>query len=218
VEEQAKGPVLNPIEMALASEAEAVAILRSIAGYAPLFRAAFPDEADPITFDNMALAIGAFERRLVTPSPLDAFMAGDLDALSPEQVRGLQAFLDVGCISRHAGPVVGGAMFQKLGLVHPDPTEELRRFKVTGNAADRFVFKIPSLRSIKETGPYFHDGSIESLDEAVRRMAHDQLGQEFTDAQVAEIVAFLGALTGQVDAAYVAPPELPSKAGVGTGD
>jgi cytochrome c peroxidase len=210
VEAQAKGPILNPIEMAMPSEAAVLAVLRSIPGYTPAFEAAFPGEADPITYDNLALAIGAFERGLVTPAPLDAFISGDAEALTPVQQAGLQRFIDTGCTTCHVGPAIGGGMYQKLGQVKPYATKDPGRFDVTGNEADRGAFKVPSLRNVAETGPWFHDGSIASLPEAVRLMARHQLGTELDDAAVREIVAFLGALTGTVDAAYVARPALPA--------
>lgn len=209
VEEQAKGPVLNPVEMAMPSEAAVVAVLRSIPGYVQAFGAAFPGEADPVSYDNMARAIGAFERRLMTPGRLDAFMAGDHAALSEQERRGLAAFLSVGCTTCHNGPAVGGGMYQKLGLVHPYETADTGREKITGQAADRHVFKVPSLRNVAQTGPWFHDGKITTLDEAVRLMGYHQLGVELTSDQISDIVAFLGALTGEVDAAYIARPTLP---------
>ncbi len=209
VEEQAKGPVLNPIEMAMPSEEATVALLKSIPGYAPLFAEAFPNQPDPITYDNMARAIGAFERKLVTPGRFDAFLAGDEGALSDTEVAGLELFMQAGCISCHVGPTVGGTLFQKLGLVKPYPTKDTGRFEVTGNEADRFVFKVPSLRNVARTAPYFHDGSIATLDDAIRTMGQYQLGRSFTDAETASIRAFLGSLTGDVDATYIARPTLP---------
>jgi cytochrome c peroxidase len=212
VEEQAKGPVLNPVEMAMPSEAEVIARLEAIPGYKPLFNAAFPGQADPITFDNVALAIAAFERKLVTPGPFDAFLQGDDAALTSAQLQGLQTFIDTGCITCHNGATVGGQMFQKLGLVIPYETKDTGREKLTGNPAERFVFKVPSLRNVAKTQPYFHDGSIATLDQAIRLMAHHQLGKQLDDAQIASIAAFLEALTGQVDASYIAKPELPPDA------
>ncbi len=210
VEEQAKGPVLNPIEMAMPSEARAVEVLRSIPGYALLFAEAFPGDPDPVTYDNMARAIGAFERRLLTPSRFDDFMAGQLDALSERERAGLALFIEVGCISCHNGVAVGGGLFQKLGAVKPYATEDPGRFGVTGDEKDRGVFKVPSLRNVAHTGPYFHDGSIASLDEVVRIMAAHQLGRELDADPVGAIEAFLKSLTGRVDAGYVARPELPA--------
>ena len=212
VEEQAKGPVLNPIEMAMPSEAEVLARLKAIPGYPPLFAAAFPGQPDPISFDNFALAVGAFERKLLTPGPFDAFLKGDDAALSADQRAGLAAFMDTGCITCHNGATVGGKMFQKLGLVEPYETKDTGRQKLTNNPADAFVFKVPSLRNVAETGPWFHDGSITSLDEALRLMARHQLGKQLTDPQIASIRSFLEALTGTVDTAYVAKPELPPDA------
>ncbi len=209
VEAQAKGPVLNPVEMAMPAETDVVGVLKSIPGYAPLFAAAFPGEADPITYDNMARAIGAFERRLITPGRFDAFLAGDDAALSAAEQRGLAVFLDTGCTSCHFGATLGGQMYQKLGLVEAYPTEDVGRAKVTGAEADNFFFKVPSLRNVAETGPYFHDGSVATLREAVTLMARHQLGKTLAEADAADLLAFLGALTGSIDPAYVAVPPLP---------
>ena len=209
VEEQAKGPVLNPIEMAMPGEAQVVAVLRSIPGYTPLFEAAFPDDPDPIDYDNMARAIGAFERRLLTPSPFDAFLAGDAAALDADERLGLETFMNVGCSTCHNGAIVGGNSYRKLGLVKPYPTADPGRFRVTAREADRGVFKVPSLRNIDETGPYFHDGSIEDLEDAVTRMGEHQLGKALSDDEVWTILAFLESLTGSIDADYVAEPTLP---------
>jgi len=209
VEEQAKGPVLNPVEMAMPSEDATVAVLRSIPGYAPLFAAAFPGEKDPITYDNMARAIGAFERRLVTPSAFDRFLEGDVKALTPQQLGGLDTFMSVGCITCHNGAGVGGGMYQKVGLVHEYPTQDIGRAKITKNDADEFFFKVPSLRNVVLTGPYFHDGKVTTVEEAVRLMGWHQLGKELTPEQVKSITAFLGSLTGRPDPAYIAKPKLP---------
>lgn len=209
VEEQAKGPVLNPIEMAMASEETVVRTLESIPGYAPLFRAAFPNDPSPITYDHMAQAIGAFERRLVTPSRFDRFQKGDLDALSDAELHGLVLFISTGCISCHNRATFGGTTYQKLGVVKPYPTEDPGRFALTGNELERHVFKVPSLRNIAETGPYFHDGQVATLEEAVRLMAYHQLGRELPQDDLDAIAIFLGSLTGQIDPDYTAAPELP---------
>lgn len=209
VEEQAKGPPLNPIEMAMPDASSVEVVLRSIPGYVPLFAAAFPSDEPPITFDNMARAIGAFERRLFTPAPFDAFLQGDDDALDAAQLAGLERFMDTGCITCHTGAVFGGTMFQKIGVVYPYEDDDMGRFEVTGEESDRQVFKVPSLRNVARTGPWFHNGEVERLDEAIALMAHHQLGVDLDPASVDQIAAFLGALTGQVDAQYVAPPELP---------
>ena len=209
VEAQAKGPVLNPVEMAVPDEATAVKTLKSIPAYPEMFQKAFPGQDDPVTFDNMATAIGAFERGLVTPAPFDAFLKGDEKALTDAQLAGLSTFMDTGCTACHSGVAVGGQGYFKLGMVVPYETKDEGRKEVTGNDADLHVFKAPSLRNITLTGPYFHDGSIKSLDEAVKLMAKHQLGKELKDEEVKSIVTFLGALEGKVDAAYVKAPELP---------
>jgi cytochrome c peroxidase len=207
VEEQAKGPILNPVEMAMPSEEEVMARLRAIPEYVQAFEAAFPDDPNPMTYDNVAKAIGAFERGLVTPSRWDAYLAGDDDALTPEEKEGLETSLDAGCQGCHAGTYVGGNLFQRLGAVEPWPRQDdPGRFAVTGVEADRMLFKVPSLRNVAVTGPYYHDGSVRSLAEAVRLMGRHQLGRELTSEQVSSIVAYLSALTGEIPAAYVAPP------------
>jgi cytochrome c peroxidase len=210
IEAQAKGPILNPVEMAMASPEEVVAKLLTIQGYEPLFRKAFPGTAHPITFDNVALAIGAFERKLVTPSRWDRFMAGDENALTGEEKAGHEEFVKNGCTSCHNGIYVGGAMFQQLGAKHPWPTEtDLGRLQVTKNAADRMRFKVPSLRNVEKTGPYFHDGTQATLEDAVRTMGFYQLDKKLDDRQVNQIVAWLKTLTGDIPTKYIEEPKLP---------
>jgi cytochrome c peroxidase len=209
VEEQAKGPVLNPVEMAMPAETQVLEVLESIPGYAPAFAAAFPGEADPITYDNFGRAVGAFERRLVTPSRFDAYLGGDASALTAEEKKGLQTFIATGCPTCHNGVAIGGGMFQKLGLVEPYPTQDKGRAKVTGRQEDEYVFKVPSLRNVAKTGPWFHDGGVDTLDMAVRLMARFQLGRTLTDAEAGSIAAFLNALTGAIPTDYVAEPVLP---------
>jgi len=209
VEEQAKGPILNPVEMAMPSEPEVVKRLEGVKGYREAFAAAFPGEKQPITYDNLARAIGAFERKLVTLSPFDEFLAGDDQALTTEQQEGLAIFLDTGCTVCHSGAVVGGQMYQKLGLVKPYPTSDPGRAKITGNAAEQGFFKVPSLRNVAKTAPYFHDGSIASLDQASRIMAEHQLGRTLSDTDVTKLVSFLESLTGSIDSEYTREPKLP---------
>jgi len=209
VEEQAKGPILNPVEMGMSADVDVIKKLQAIPGYAPLFKAAFPGADQPITYDSVARAIGAFERRLVTPSPFDEYLAGNANALTTQQKEGLAKFMDSGCIICHAGPLLGGSMYQKLGLVKPYPTKDPGRAKATGNAADTGFFKVPSLRNVAETHPYLHDGSKATLPEVVRLMAEYQLGRTLSDQDVDLIVAFLGSLTGKIDLAYIKKPELP---------
>jgi len=145
----------------------------------------------------------------MTPSRFDVFIAGDDAALSDEQIAGLDAFLSAGCPTCHQGAGIGGGLYQKLGVIKPYPTEDPGRMEVTGNEADRQVFKVPSLRNIAKTGPYLHDGSIERLDEMIRIMAEYQLGIPVDAEQVRAIQAFLESLSGEVDAELIAMPELP---------
>jgi cytochrome c peroxidase len=209
VEAQAKGPVLNPGEMAMPSEAAVEKKLSGIQGYVDLFAKAFPGETKPITYDNMAKAIGAFERKLSTPSKLDRYLGGQTDALTAEEVKGMETFVATGCTACHSGPLLGGQSYMKLGMVEPYETNDLGRYEVTKNEADKYVFKVPSLRNVAKTGPYFHDGSVATLEDAVTKMAKHQLGKTLSDADRTSIVTFLGALTGEVDAAYTAKPTLP---------
>jgi cytochrome c peroxidase len=209
VEAQARGPVTHPRERSRRAEAALDAVLRSIPGYAGLFAAAFPAQKQPVSFANAAVAIGAFERTLVTPAPFDRYLKGDTSALAPQQLAGLDLFVSTGCGSCHMGPGVGGGMVQKLGLVKPYATPDEGRFSVTKNEADRFFFKVPSLRNVTKTAPYFHDGSVATLEEAVGKMAEHQLGKTLTPAEVSSIVSFLGALTGHLPGIATEAPELP---------
>jgi cytochrome c peroxidase len=210
VEAQAKGPMLNPVEMALPGRDRAVAVLKSMPEYVALFKRAFPDGKEPVTFDNMANAIGAFERKLMTPSRWDALLAGDTAALTPAETIGLRTFLDTGCQHCHSGALLGGATYQKLGLAKPYPgLTDPGRFDVTNVQADFGMFKVPSLRNVEVTGPYFHDGQVATLDDAVRKMAEFQLGKKLSDVEVRQIVAFLRVLTGRIDSGYIKPPVLP---------
>ncbi len=210
VEAQAKGPVLNPIEMAMPGEARVVVVLRSMPEYVELFNKAFAIDKHPISYDNMAKAIGAFERNLMTPSRWDALLNGDQSVLTPEEVVGLETFLDTGCQACHNGALLGGTSYQKLGAAKAFPgLSDPGRFKVTKAESDRGAFKVPSLRNIEKTGPYFHDGKEASLDKAVRDMAEYQLGKDLTDAQTQQIITFLRVLTGKIDPEYTKPPTLP---------
>lgn len=209
VEAQAKGPILNPVEHGMPTAESVEEVLRGIPGYRPYFEAAFPGDEEPITFDNVALAIGAFERKLVTRGKWDRWLAGDGNAINVQEKRGLDTFTEIGCTTCHMGPNLGGSLFQKMGLVEAYPSEDKGRFDVTGNAAEEYFFKVPSLRIIAKTGPYMHDGSIESLEEVVRIMAKHQLGKEVTPEQVADMVAFMNALTGKLPTEYIAKPALP---------
>jgi cytochrome c peroxidase len=177
------------------SEAVVIQRLKKDKSYPKEFAAAFPSDKEPISYANVGNAIGAFERTLITPSRFDQFLKGDDNALTPEEKKGAQAFVQTGCIACHNGATLGGMMFQKLGLVKPYPTKDMGRFEVTKNEADKMMFKVPSLRNVAKTGPYFHDGSVKTLEEAVSQMAEYQLGKQLTPDQVKEIVTFLNSLT-----------------------
>jgi cytochrome c peroxidase len=210
VEEQAKGPVLNPVEMAMTSEKGVIAVLTSMPEYVDAFKKAFPNDRDPVTYDNMGNAIGAFERKLITPARWDKFLKGDQTALTAEEKAGFNIFVASGCQTCHAGALLGGNMFQKIGMAKPWPdTSDPGRFKVTKSEADKFVFKVPSLRNIEKTGPYFHNGKIATLKEAIAKMADYQVGETLSDAEIQSIETWMKSLTGAIPADYIQQPELP---------
>ena len=210
VEEQAKGPILQRDEMAMASPAAVETMLHKIPGYVTAFQSAFPDAREPVTYDHLATAIGAFERSLITPARWDQFLDGKADALTKLEKRGLKLFADVGCVTCHTGEFLGGSTFQKVGAVLGWPNQgDQGRFEVTGVADDRMMFKVPTLRNIAKTAPYFHDGSTATLEQAVRLMAKHQLGEDLADDDVAAIVAWLGSLTGELPLDYIKEPQLP---------
>jgi cytochrome c peroxidase len=211
LEAQALGPMMNPVEMAMPNEKRIVATLQSMPGYVDAFKKAFPDDPNPVTLDNAAKAIGAFERTLLTPSRWDHFLKGQRDALSKDEIAGLRTFVETGCQTCHMGPGMGGGMFQKLGLVMPwQNTHDLGRFELTKQDSDKLVFKVPSLRNIEKTAPYYHDGSVATLEEAVRLMGRHQLGRELTPEQVASIVTFLKSTTGPLPNDLLQKPALPA--------
>jgi cytochrome c peroxidase len=210
VEEQAKGPITNPVEMAMANEGAVLAVLSSIPEYEKAFAKVFPGDPKPITFDNMAKAIGAYERTLLTPSPWDKFLAGDDNALTAEQKKGFETFYGKACFSCHMGEGVGGSSYQKAGAQVPWPNQKDQgRYDLTKKEEDRMMFKVPSLRNVAKTAPYFHDGSAKTLEEAVKMMGKHQLSLDLKPEEVASIVTFLGALTGEVPKEMMAEPELP---------
>lgn len=209
VEDQAKGPPLNTIEMGMTDGAHVESVLKTVPDYVKLFAAAFPGEEDPITYDNVGRAIGAFERKLFAPAPWDDFLKGDDDALTAKQKKGLNLFITKGCATCHQGAGVGGHMFQKLGLVKPWPTEDKGRAEVEGFEALVGFFKVPTLRNVTETAPYLHDGSIKTLPEMVKKMAEHQQGHILTDEETALIIEFLGSLKGEIPMDYIKIPALP---------
>ena len=193
---QAREPILNPIEMGMPDEQFVVDKLRAIDEYPAAFADAFPSAEESLSYDNLTEAIAAFERTLRGESRFDDFLNGDLAALDQPALRGLKAFIRQNCVKCHDGPLLGGGVFEKLGE-HGEyaNTADLGRFEVTGEEKDKWVFKVPSLRNVALTAPYFHDGGIATLDEAVKTMGRLQLGREFDDALVSDIVAFLETLS-----------------------
>jgi cytochrome c peroxidase len=210
VEKQAEGPILNPVEMAMPDDTSVLAVLASMPEYVEAFKEAFPDEKQSLTYTNFGKAIGAFERKLVTPSRWDQFLGGDKSALSAAEQKGVQTFMAAGCTACHAGAYLGGTMFQKVGTVKPWPNQkDLGRFDATKQDADKLSFKVPSLRNVAKTAPYFHDASAKTLPKAVSMMAEHQLGKTLKPDEVSSIVSFLEALTGTIPTDYIKPPTLP---------
>jgi cytochrome c peroxidase len=212
VEEQAGGPILNPVEMAIPDEAFILKRLKEVPEYKTMFAAAYPDQADPMTYKNLTWAIGAFERTLLTPSAFDEFLAGNKEALTNEEIKGLKTFVDVGCTTCHSGALLGGNMLMKFGLsvnyweLTNSTTIDSGRFAETRQASDMFVFKVPSLRNIEKTYPFFHDGSVADLNDAIQIMAKTSLNKELSTDEVSEIATFLKTLTGKVPASALPEP------------
>jgi cytochrome c peroxidase len=197
------GPMaINPAELAATKQRE-IEQLRAIPGYTDAFKKAFPDEAEPFVYDNIGRAIAIFEATLITPdAPFDRWLTGDDAALSDDQKAGLKLFVEKGCSGCHNGVNVGGKSYAKFGVIaNPGlehlPAEDAGRYTVTRNIADRYVFKVPSLRNVELTAPYFHTGSTFDLGVAVNVMAESQLGAKLSDDETAKIVAFLKSLTGK---------------------
>jgi len=217
VEEQAGMPILNPVEMDIPSKEFLVNRLKEIEYYKTAFAAAFPDAKDPLTYDNLAKAIAAFERTLLTPSKFDEYLAGNTNALTHEQKLGLQSFINTGCTTCHNGVAIGGNSFQKFGAIedyrgytHSKVNDEGLK-AITKNEADKDKFKVPTLRNITKTFPYFHDGSISDLDEAIKIMAKIQLDNELSWQERANIIEFLKSLESDLpEEVKKAPAELAS--------
>ncbi|MDT8856723.1 cytochrome-c peroxidase [Paracoccaceae bacterium Fryx2] len=210
---QAKGPIQAGVEMAN-TPAQVEATLASMPAYVDWFKAAFPGEAQPTNFDNMAKAIEAFEATLITPAPFDAWLNGDDAALSAEAKAGLELFIDKGCSSCHSGVNVGGHGYYPFGLIEKPgadilPVGDKGRFAVTETADDEYVFRASPLRNIAVTAPYFHSGKVWDLKVAVQVMAESQLGEDLSEPEVNEVVAFLQSLTGTMP--LVTLPSLPAE-------
>lgn len=208
VEAQAGGPILNPVEMGLSGEQEAVDRLKGVEQYKKLFADAFPEDEDPITWTNLTRAIAAFERKLITPARFDDYLKGNDDAINDMEKKGLQIFIDRGCIACHSGIALGGGTFQKFGVYgdYWDYTKSEKvdagKFDVTKKEGDKNFFKVPSLRNITKTFPYFHDGSVADLREATRIMGKIQLNKELSEEDLDALMAFYETLTGEVPEEY----------------
>lgn len=210
---QAKGPVQAGVEMANTPE-NVVMTLNSMPAYVAAFKAAFPEDGDPVSFDNMARAIEVFEATLITPAPFDAWLNGDDAALSPDAQAGLQLFIDKSCSSCHSGVNVGGHGYYPFGLIEKTGSEILPpgdkgRFAVTETADDEYVFRAAPLRNIALTAPYFHSGKVWDLSIAVEIMAESQLGEALKPEETTQLVAFLDSLTGTLPA--ITLPVLPAE-------
>lgn len=210
--EQAKGPLVNPVEMALTDHAHVEQIVSSDPTYVQAFAQAFDDKK--VSIDNIATAIASYEEMLLTPSAWDEYLKGKITALNSQQRSGLKKFIDHGCTACHVGVNLGGDTFQKFGLVKGPYWEftgsklhDTGRFEVTGKEQDKYSFRVSGLRNVADTAPYFHDGSVETLDKAVEIMAKTQLGIELSSEDISDIVAFLGATSGQVESIYQTAPQ-----------
>lgn len=204
VEEQAGMPILNAVEMGMPHKDVLVRRLAGIKLYKDMFAAAFPDNKKPVNYDNLQKAIAVFERTLITPSRFDKYLQGEVAALTPEEKAGMVTFIRSGCTNCHKGVGVGGDMLQRFGLVSDyrpltgSKVNDQGRMSVTNNLSDKDVFKVPGLRNVIGTYPYFHDGSIVKLDSAIRIMGKLQLNKELNTEQVEQIIAFLSSLTGDI--------------------
>lgn len=198
VEEQALGPIMNPLEMAMIREVDVIERLKGDPSYVSAFAQAFPGETEVVTLKKIGDALGAFERTLMLPSRFDDFLKGNITALTTRELKGLKTFMDTGCVMCHGGSGLGGKMFQRFGLVKPYPTKDQGRYEITRLEGDRNMFKVPVLRNVEKTWPYFHDGSVVKLEEAVSVMAEYQLGRRTEIGTTADIGEFLKSLTGTI--------------------
>ena len=214
VESQALQPMINPDEMAMKEEADILAVMNDIPGYVDMLSRAFPGE-NPVSIENIGKAIGAFERKLVTPASIHAYLAGDRSALNEDQYLGLQEFISVGCATCHIGETLGGKSFAQF---LPAPVEkrndkiDLGRFEFTGDPADQYFFKVPSLLNVVHTYPYLHDGSVWDIKETIRLIALSQLELELNNQQVESLAVFMTALSGEVAEWARIVPVLPETA------
>jgi cytochrome c peroxidase len=202
LKEQAKGPIQAAVEMNSTPEL-VIKTLKSLPEYTEIFKRAFPEETNPLSFDNTAKAIEAFEATLLTPnSKLDQYLEGNKDALNDNEKKGLKLFIDKGCVACHDGVNLGGQSYYPFGVVERPgadilPLDDKGRFAVTQTASDEYVFRASPLRNIAITAPYFHSGQVWDLEQAVMIMGDSQLGAEITDKEAALITEFFDTLTGE---------------------
>lgn len=206
VEDQARFPMLEKVEMAMPSLDEVESRLRSSSEYVRRFAEAYPGQKQPVTWKNAMLAIGAFERGLVTPGPFDRYLQGDESALDSSQLKGLEHFLRLGCAECHDGAALGGNQLRRLGARESFLSEDRGRIQATHLQSDDGVFKVPSLRNVCETAPYYHNGRVARLEEAVSLMGRHECGKRLSPQEVSELCDFLTSLTGQVPKDYVSAP------------
>jgi cytochrome c peroxidase len=208
IEAATRDTLLDAAMMGQPGEARIVETLKSIPAYADAFKKAFPEAADPVTLDGTVKAIGAFSRKLMTPTRWDKFAKGDKTALTDDEKKGFLKFVEVGCPTCHTGPDVGGNMLQKLGKEKPWPNQaDKGRSGVTKSPSDDMMFKVSSLRNVERTAPYFHDATGKTLEEAIKTMATHQLAKDLGDEDVKSIAAFLKTLTGDLPADLAKKPE-----------
>jgi cytochrome c peroxidase len=197
------GPIIGDSTSNNLTKQHIVERLKGIPAYVEAFKRAFPAESDPIVYDNIGRAIAVFEATLITPdAPFDLWLNGDDNALSQDQKAGLKIFIDKGCSNCHNGVNIGGGTFARFGVAQSPgsellPSDDWGRFAVTKNVADKYVFKVPSLRNVELTAPYFHAGQTMDPRKAVAIMSASQLGQKLSDGEIDKIVAFLKSLTGR---------------------
>jgi cytochrome c peroxidase len=205
---QASGPMMNPVEMGMPGTEAVLAYVHSNVNYVKQLKQAYPDQKNPVTMENVTDAIASFEGRLLTPARWDEYLKGNQQALSEDEKEGLRVYLRSGCASCHAGAGLGGNSYAKLGVFEnwPDLKSDTGRMALTHQERDLMYFKVPLLRNVVQTGPWFHNGNVQTIDEAVRLMGKHQLGLDLTASEVTSIVAFLNSLTGPIPQSFIEPP------------